>query len=302
MWIGLIALFIANFIGGALSPLFVKLGIREFPPITFTALRFIIATLVFLPFFIKKRERLSLKDNISLSKNSIFFSINVALYAIGLQYTTVIMSQIFYTLVPIIVGILSYFILKEKFTKNKIIGSLLAFVGIIFLLVESIQKQQSLTFGTPLGNFIIFLAVTSWSFYIVLSKRLTGIYSPITTSFYSFILTMIILGLIAPIELLMRPFNINSVTSSGIFSLLGVGIISSAVSFSLIQFGIKRTTAFSASIFQYLAPLFASITAIPILGEKPTLPLMLGGALIIFGVFYATTYQYVKRGIRYMVK
>lgn len=302
MWMGLVALFIANFIGGALSPLFVKLGIREFPPITFTTLRFIIATLVFLPFFIQRREKLSLKDNINLSKNSIFFSINVALYAIGLQYTTVIMSQIFYTLVPIIVGVLSYFILKEKFTKNKIIGSFLAFAGIIFLLAESIQKQQLLTFGTPLGNLIIFLAVISWSFYIVLSKRLTSIYSPVTTSFYSFILTMIILGFIMPIELSVSSFDINSVTSSGIFSLLGVGIISSAVSFSLIQFGIKRTTAFSASIFQYLAPLFALTTAIPILGEKPTLPLIIGGLLIIFGVFYATTYPYAKRGLRYMLK
>jgi drug/metabolite transporter (DMT)-like permease len=57
----------------------------------------------------------------------------------------------------------------------------------------------------------------------------------------------------------------------------------------LTQYGIKHTNAFLGSVFLYLGPLFAAVTAIPLLGEQVTTNLIIGGVLILGGVFYATT-------------
>ncbi len=120
---GIIALLIANFIGGALSPVFVKFGVSEIPPLTFTLLRFSLAILFTLPLYLKQKSHTVSRQNIKfLLFGSTFFSLNLSLFSIGLQYTTVIMSQILYTLVPVIVGVMAHFILRENLTRNKNIG------------------------------------------------------------------------------------------------------------------------------------------------------------------------------------
>lgn len=295
MMAGIIALLVANFIGGALSPVFVKFGVREIPPLIFTTLRFVIAIIIFLPFYLGSRERLKIGDIKIISFYSIFLALNVSLFAIGLQFTTIIVSQILYTLVPVFVGIFSYIILREKFPKIKIMGALVALIGVIFIILQSVEKQQSLTFGTPLGNIIILGAVLSWAMYVTLSKKLTDKYKPVTTTFYGFLLTIVILGIFTPFEIVGTHFSIARITNVGIGNLIGAGIISSALSYFLIQYGIKRTTPFISSVFFYFAPFFASITAIPLAQERITIQLVLGGLLIIIGVFFVASAESVRK-------
>lgn len=290
---GLVALLFAGFIGGQ-TPLLLKFGLRDFPPLLFTFLRFVIAMIVLLPFFLLREEKLSSVDIKRLGFQSIFFAGNVAIFSIAIQYTSAIMSQILYTTVPLVVGALSYFMLKEKLTKHKIIGLIIAVAGVGFLLEQSTSKMDVLSFGTPLGNFLTLLAVFSWSIYMVLSKNLTKKYSPITTSFISYIVTAFLLLLFVPIEESIRPFHPSHISLLGSGSLLAVGVISSALMFFLIQFTILKTSPFVASFFQYLGPLSSAITAIPFLGEKPTKSLVISGILIIIGVFIATSYPQIK--------
>lgn len=294
--IGITALLIANFIGGALSPMFVKFGVLEIPPLTFTLLRFILAILFTLPIYIRQKSYTITRHNIKfLLFGSTFFTLNLSLFSIGLQYTTVIMSQILYTLVPVIVGIMAHFILGERLTRNKIIGSGFAFSGVIFLITQSVLTNQTLTFGTLLGNSLMLIGVFSWSVYFIVSKKLTNVHSPITTSFFSFLVTVILLSLFVPFELSIRPLSTASITTTGLGSLFGVALFSSVIMFSLIQLGIKRTSAFTASLFSYTGPFFAGIVSIPLFGEKITPLLIIGGLLIIFGVFYATSLEHIKK-------
>lgn len=292
---GIIALFIANFIGGALSPLFVKLGIHEFPVLTFTTLRFLIATVVFFPFLLLTKRKFDKKHVKQLIFYSIFFTGNAILYGVGLQFTTALVSQVLYTTVPIFTGIFSFVILRERFGINKIIGAIIAMSGVGFLIFQSFKNANNVSFGTFHGNFIIILAILSWSLYLVLSKKLTSFYSPTITSFTSYLLTLVIAGFLMPLEWFVRPFSLQTITVTGMLSLIGVGVISSAFSFFLIQYGVKKTTPFTASLFFYLAPLFSSLTAIPFLHEKITPQLVFGGLLITTGVFLATTYEYLHR-------
>lgn len=303
MLIGLGSLFIANFIGGALNSVLVKLGVREVPPLTFTMLRFLLAAIIFLPFYLKQSgKKFPGKHIWIILAQSTFFALNVGIFSVAIQFTSAIMSQVIYLLIPIIVGLISYFVLKETFTKNKIIGTLVAFLGMLFLVEQSIFKANILSFGTWYGNLLILCGVFVYSGYLLFSQKLTKIYSPVTTSFFTFTITFILLSITVPFELTIRSLQIDKITFVGIGSLLGLAIFSSAIMYFLIQVGIKKTSAFTASLFQYLGPFFTAMSAAIVLREKITLPLAIGGLLIMLGVFYATTYPHIKRGIRYVLK
>lgn len=294
---GILALFIANFVGGAITGMFVKLGVGEIPPITFTALRFAIASLVILPIYLKHPGLKITRKNVKwVLLDSVFFTTNVALFSIGIQYTGVVISQIIYSSSPIIVAFLAYFFLKERITKHKAIGSFIALAGLLFLLSQSFTGHQN-AFGKPLGNLIIMVAVFFWAAYVLLSRKITHSYSQISISFVNFLTSAVLLSFLIPFELRVRPFSISNISTLGIVSLLIVGIFSSAIFYFLIQVGIRRTSAFVSSLFSYVAPLAAAITAVPFLGEKITINLVIGGILIIFGVFYATTFTQFKRYI-----
>lgn len=303
MWIGLGALFIANFISGSLNSVLVKLGVREIPPITFTMLRFLIASITILPFYLKQPSKRPLRKHVwIILAQSAFFAANVGIFSVAIQFTSAVMSQVIYVFVPIVVGVISYFVFKEKFTKNKIVGSIMAFLGVLFLIEQSILKADILSLGTLHGNLLILLGVFVFSGYLLLSQKLSKLYSPITISFFTFLITFILLMLIVPFELVNTPLQMNRITIVGIGSLFGLAIFSSAIMYFLIQVGIKYSGAFTASLFQYMAPFFTAISATIVLGEKVTLPIIAGGFLIMFGVFYATAYSRVKRSIVNMLK
>jgi len=79
--------------------------------------------------------------------------------------------------------------------------------------------------------------------------------------------------------------------------LVGIGSVAQYVA---LQVGVKRTNAFIASLFQYVAPFIATSAAIPLLGEKVTWELVVGGILILLGVFIATTFGQVKEYIKHI--
>lgn len=295
---GLIVLFTANLIGGAITPLSVKLGTHEMSPFVFTFFRFLVATLVFLPVYLKNLEKLSKKSLIRICSYSIFFALNTTLYAIGIMFTTVLISQILYTLVPLVVGILSFILLKEKFSRYKIIGALIAFFGVLLLIYESFSKTQHLSLGSPLGNIIVLAAVFCWSLYIVLSKKLTQKFKPTTTSFYSYLVNTAMLIPFILFQWISAGYIAHNVSSVGIAAVLVSGSVSSALMFFLMQVGIKKTSAFVGSLFFYFAPFFSSLTAIPILHEKVTVYLIVGGLFIILGVFIATTGEMILKRMR----
>lgn len=299
MWVGFLSLFVAVMIGGSLAPLFIKLGVREFPPFTFSALRFIIATIVFLPFYLINKEKiLTYRDYKELFLKSLFFVGNAAFFGLGISHTTLIMSQILYALSPILVLVCSYIILGERITKERIIGLVLAFSGVGFLIYQSFINGDTNSVGTLSGNILVFLAVFSYALYFIFSKSLQKKYKTTTISFFNLFVAMIVFIVLSPLELMFRSLDISKITIVGIGSVLGAAIILSALMFFLVQFGIKRTSAFSAALFQYLAPFFASLIAIPVLHERPTIALIFGGMLIIIGVFYATTYHPLKKHIQ----
>ncbi len=286
--------FLNSFIGGSLNPVFVRFSEVDIPPITTTAIRFLGAALIMFPFWFKKRQMITIKDMIKV----VPFAGNVVLYAIGIQYTSITMGSILYALVPLFVAVFGFFFIKEKLSKTHIIGLVSSLFGIIILFYGSIKTSSIFSFGTLLGNGIMILGLLSFSFFILGSRILSKKYTTTTILFFSFLVTALLLSILAPVEWTVRSISLNHVSYLTILSLCGLIVLSSVVNYFLYQWLIKNTSAFVASLTQYGTIVFAALSGIIIFHERPTAPLVIGALLVIFGVFVATTYGHIKKRIK----
>ena len=108
---------------------------------------------------------------------------NQLLFFNGLNLTSPIDASIIITAIPIVVLVVSVFMLKEKLTQFKITGIVLGSLGAILLITYGNNTQST---SSVLGNLFVFINAVSYSFYLVLVKPLMKKYNPLTVITYVF--------------------------------------------------------------------------------------------------------------------
>lgn len=153
-------------------------------PNVFILFRVLGATFLFWLFkLIFIREKVEKKDLLLLAACGIFgVAINQLFFFHGLNLSSSINSGIIMSINPILVVILSFFLLKEKITGGIAIGIFLGSVGAILLtLTAGTGKGDSL-----LGDLFLFINAASYAVYLVIAKPLMKKYSPLTVITYVF--------------------------------------------------------------------------------------------------------------------
>src|SRR5690554_3561689 len=184
-----LALFTLNAIYGANHLLAKGVTPDYLGPNGFILLRGGVTTVLFLIiFFGFIREKVDIKDWPRLAITGLFgVCINQLFFFNGLALTSPMNVGIIMTSTPILVVILSYFLLKEKITKLKAFGVLIGAVGAIALTTAGKEPE----FDSSLGDLFIFINALSFGIYLVLVKPLVEKYKPITVITYNFIFGLI---------------------------------------------------------------------------------------------------------------
>lgn len=262
-----------------------KIGLLDIPPLTFAFLRFLLAGIIIIPFLFKKNF---IKAFLQLIPVSLLGAINIIFFILGLKVTTATISQLLYTGVPLLTAIFLFVLFKERIARNKKVGIMIGFLGVILVVLLPILEKGTQFSGTLLGNLLISGGVIVYSLYNIYSKKKQKIYSPfiITATFiWTTLLALLPLFLW---ELTLYSSWWNSLSLSSIFSLIYVAIISTIFIFLLIQYSLKHGGAILASMQFYLAPIFAYVFAYLILGERLTMGLVVGGTLALLGIYITT--------------
>lgn len=209
-----LALLGANIIYGANYLIAKGVMPNKIGPSAFVLLRVIGAGILFL--FIKSfiKEKVDKKDFVLLMLCGLLgVSANMLLFFHGLSLTSPIDASIIMTSTPVIVLILSAFILKEKITTNKYIGIFIGAVG-AFLLIWFGKKSGGTSSFT--GNLFVFLNATSYATYLVLVKPLMKKYKAITVISWIFFFGFLFVFPFGIKELLITNFdawNLNTYLS-----------------------------------------------------------------------------------------
>ena len=282
--IPLIFLFVLLF-GGANAAL-IKYAGAKIAPIDLVFLRSIIAALAIAPFVAKNEIIKFRRDPKILSLAALLFAANWILFAYGIQKTSVIMGQLIYVPTSLIVAGLGYLILREKLSKKEIIGLVLSLFGISYLIIGSLKTKDVLSFGTPFGNTLVIIGLFSWAFYLILTRKISKSYKPLTIIFIDFIFSgfiSLIFFILNFRNLHLGVFNVNL-----IMAILAIAFLSSIVFFFLNQWLVKHSSAFISSMLLYPTTLSAIIYGIVFFKEKLEISIVIGGLVMLIGVFLST--------------
>ena len=229
-------------------------------PFGFVLLRVIGATILFwiLSLFVPK-EKIERKDYLKLMVASLFgVVINMLFFFKGLEYTSPIHASSIMTIIPIIILVLSAYILKEKVTKLKITGVILGLAGALVLTLYG--KSSRVGDNIPLGNLLVFLNAVSYSIYIILIKKLTAKYHPFTFIKWLFLFGLIILTPFGYSEL--QEVQWHTFTPYTTFSVLFVVIGATFGTYLLNPLALNKLKASTVGIFIYLQPAIAALFAL----------------------------------------
>lgn len=289
----LLIFLLAALVGGIGAPT-IKFALTDFQPITLVLIRALFSAVIISPFVIKKIKIKKQTFKYLISAN-ILFAINWIFFALGVGRTSVMMAQIMYVPTALIVAVIGYLFLKEKINKEQVYGLLLTIIGISFLIANSISDQRVISFGSPLGNLLIGIGMITWAGYLVLTRKVSKDYSPGEIIFFNFLVAIPISLVFIPLET--SPFAMN-LSLGAIAAISSVVLFSSLGFFLLLQWLVKHTSAFIASLAIYPMTVVATIAGVIFYGEKISINFLIGAFFILFGVFIATSYKFARKYLK----
>ncbi|MBJ6369685.1 DMT family transporter [Snuella sedimenti] len=174
-----LALLGANLIYGANYIIAKGIMPEKINPNAFVFIRLICCTLLF--WFIKSffiKESVAKKDFPKLALCGLLgAAANQLLFFHGINLTSPIDASIIMTATPVIVLIFSALILKERITKNKVLGITIGGIGAVFLIVYGSSAIGTSSF---LGNLFVLMNASCYGLYLVVVKPLMKKYHAVT--------------------------------------------------------------------------------------------------------------------------
>ncbi|XKM13599.1 DMT family transporter [Orbaceae bacterium ac157xtp] len=266
-----------------------KLSAGAIEPEVISFYRWLFALLILTPFVLKGVINNRHQIYPYLLKLFILGFLGMALYqslAYFAAYTVSALTMgIFISVIPLLTIILSLFILKLPPTLGVLIGSILSFTGLVWL-ISGGQPAKLLELGIGKGELMMFTAALAYALYGVLTKK----WAMKITSWQS-IYMQIVFGtlLLLPSFLMADSLMLNS---QNIWLVLYAGIPASIIAPIVWVMGVLKLGANKASLFLNLSPVFTAIISILLLHEELHSYHIVGGGISLFGVILAQNLKY----------
>ena len=258
---------------------------RLIQPIGFILIRAGVVTILFwLSFFggSKFRTKIDPKDFKLLLMGGLFgVALNQMFFFLGLNLTYPIHAALIMMSTPLLITIISIFMLKEKISVTKGFGLILGVSGAVLLM--SAGKEITITGNSALGDFFIFTNAASYAVYLVMIKPMMKRYRPIIVIRWVFLFGF----------LMVVPFGYNQFAAIhwAAFTFkdyLCVGFIVICVTFFTYLWNIYGLHILSPSVagaYIYMQPIFAAFISVVFAGEKLTWIKLVATVLIFSGVY-----------------
>jgi len=286
----LAALILAAAIWGVAGPV-IKFTLSYLPPFTFLTLRMFLASLIVMPYFIKKRGLANIKKEGFTKMVSLSFlaqPLCLSLVFLGFAYTSSLEGTVIGTTSPIFLVLAGALFLKETVTKKEQVGIAVTLLGtLLIIFVEPVLKNTPFTLANIKGNGLIFLSNLVWIVYVILEKkRFKGrrVYHPKGMAF-SFMVAFVVLLPVAFLEMHFVKVDLvgQLLNVKALLGLLYMSLFSSVVAYLAFDFGLSQVEASETSVFSYLQPLFTLPAAYLLLAEIPSVFMLPGLTLIGIG-------------------
>lgn len=259
-----------------------KLALAQIPPLPFTAVRFIISSLLLWailrvaePGVAQSREGLKTLIVLGLVGNT-FYQL---LFTLGLDQTAATNSALILSTVPTVVALFAGALGLERITRRMWCGIALGTLGVVLVIAT---RGVGFELGTLVGDILTVLAVLCWSAYTVGLRRVPPGISPLRVTTITTIAGtpgLVLAGLPGMVQL-----EWGAVKLEAWAGLAYAAVLSLVVAYLLWNRSVKAVGGTRTAIYMCVTPLFAVIGAWILLGERPHVLQGIGAVLIVAGV------------------
>ena len=187
---------------------------------------------------------------------------------------------------PLFTMFLAILFCKEKLTKPLAIGSIIALIGVSFIIFGG-NNECATASNRVLGDALALLSTACFGAYCLLLRPLGLKYGAafITRKMFFYgALTSIPLFIITPWHYPVENFLTDLPVT---FNLLFLGLVASFFCFGAWSFVTEKVGAVKIANYNYFSPICTVIISAIFLGEKMTIEAAIGSVLILIGVFFA---------------
>jgi drug/metabolite transporter (DMT)-like permease len=263
--------------------LFIKLGLRDLPPVSFAGIRFVLASLILWAIVAARRAPVprARGDWLLISLTGVFaFALNYGLLFWGEQYISSGLTALLQATIPAFGLVFAHLHLPgERLTAPRMAGVLLgvAGVGVIFSNQMAVAGEMALWGSAAVVAGAVFVAYAN-----VLVKARGGHLDPALLAAGQMSCGLVpLLAYGWAFEGDPRDFRW---TGLALVSLLYLTIVGSVVAFLLFYWLVRNMDVTKTMLIALVTPLFAVLLGMLVLGEELTWRTLAGGTLIISGI------------------
>jgi drug/metabolite transporter (DMT)-like permease len=264
--------------------LFIKIGLRDLPPLRFAAFRMALACLLIAPVAFAARRR--------LSRQELLFVAVCGFLQIGLAYAFLFtasqwiasgLAAILFASFPICVGLFAHFLLPdEPLTPRAVAAAALGLSGVAVIEAPAIAGLLSSPAGPLIagGSLVLGAAIVSAYANVLNKKSLSGV-RPVVNVWGQTLVGSAVLFLATAV--LERGVPARW-TPSAIASLLYLAVFGTALTFAGLFWLIPKVPVAVIGTIPLVDTLIAVILGSLVLGERLSARILAGGVLILAGV------------------
>jgi len=261
-----------------------KVILEQFPPLVWAAIRMLVAAvLMFLCSMVIVPKDQRRMDFEFLKKTFIYGLFGIAFsqsfFMMGLHFTTTTNAAVLNTLTPIFTLLFAIILGKEKFTRNRAIGFLIAVSGVLILRkIEDFQMGSE----TLKGDLFTILNCASLAIFFTISRDFLRANSAFWATSWMFLFGAVVISLFCLNDFsgaLQVPIH-GVLLGSILYNVIGATMIT----YFLNSWTLKKVPASSVAVFIYLQPVIAVLFTWVVQHEPPTIRTIAAVICIFIGV------------------
>ncbi|NBD37672.1 MAG: EamA family transporter [Verrucomicrobia bacterium] len=265
------------------SVIFIKIGTTD--PIVLSAYRLLLGGLFLSPFLLGARKHLREFSPRILFRRalppSLFLAVHFITWIMGARMTPSANASLIVNMVPVVMPLLLFFLLKERITPREGYGTLFALAGVILLGLGDFNFSPEYA----AGDAVCFVSMLLYAFYLIHGRKNRDL-----PSIHLYVVPvylmggMVCLGIAGLLDLAGRPTTwLGSTTETEWLSILGLALIPTVFGHSIINWAIGKIRGQAVVIINLSQFIFAGIMGYLFLREVPHLIFYLASALVVGG-------------------
>jgi drug/metabolite transporter (DMT)-like permease len=240
--------------------------------------RLFIAALVIVPYWAARRPVWPKRqDALLIALGGVFFAIDLVLWNTGLLLTSAATATLLANNAPLWVGLGALLIFRERLSARFWIGLFIALSGMTFIVGGNAWRQLHLNSG----DLMAVAASLFYAVYLLITQKARQRVDTLTFTCLSMVAGVVLL---LPVNLLcgqtMTGFSVKTW-----LALLGLGLFSQLAGWLAINKALGRLRAAPVSVSLLAQPVVTAILGILFLGESLQASDLLGGMLVLAGIF-----------------